>query len=63
VTLYRWKTRTAQGVWRTRREAAQDDAIEAGVASRDEWGTFWKGVFTEIEVLEKRHRVGGPRPS
>lgn len=49
---YRWKTRTDEGEWRPTREEAQEDAIKAKVASRDEWGEFWKGVFTEIETRD-----------
>lgn len=49
MTRYRWKTRTRRGRWLPTRDEARKAAVKAGVASWDDFGQFYKDVFTEIE--------------
>jgi hypothetical protein len=43
-----------QGPWRRVRKQAQQDAIELGIGTYDEWGKFFVSVPGEIEEVHER---------
>lgn len=49
-TRWRYRTATKIGRWRATRREAEDAAINARVARRDERGDFYTDVFTIIEA-------------
>lgn len=44
----------AKGPWRRVKRQAHTDAIELGIGSYDEWGTFFVSVPGDIEELHER---------
>ncbi len=58
VSLYRVLSFSKPiGPWRATKKLAQEDAVDVGLGSYDEWGKFWTTVPGTIQRIDLPTRV------